>query len=62
MLDWRKRQKTRAAVRLAIEKVLDDCLPTAYDADWYKQKCDAVYGHVYEKYYGDGRSVYAAVG
>ncbi len=59
VLDWRKQQRTRAAVRVAIEKTLDKQLPPAYDANLYEQKCDLVYTHVYEKYYGAGRSIYS---
>jgi len=59
-LDWRKRQQARAAVKLAIEEALDR-LPSAYAPDLYRQKCDAVYLHVYDAYYGAGRSLYAQV-
>jgi type I restriction enzyme R subunit len=59
VLDWRKRQQSRAAVRLTIEKVLEDELPPAYSAELYQQKCDAVYQHVYDSYYGENRSLYA---
>ena len=45
---------------MTFEKVLDKKLPAAYSADWFEEKCDRVYDHVYEKYYGDGRSVYGA--
>ena len=59
VLDWRKRQQTRAAVRLCIEQTLDR-LPPAYTPELYGEKCDAVYHHVFESYFGEGRSVYAA--
>jgi len=58
VLDWRKRQQSRAAVRLAIEETLDR-LPDAYSQDLYVEKCTTVYHHVYESYYGEGRSVYS---
>ncbi|MCI0398386.1 MAG: DUF3387 domain-containing protein, partial [Chloroflexi bacterium] len=61
VLDWRKRQQTRAAVQLAIEELLDTRLPAAYDSDLYRQKCDQVYDRVYEKYYGAGQSVYTTL-
>jgi type I restriction enzyme, R subunit len=35
VLDWKKQQKTRAGVRQAIEKVLDDELPRAYTPELY---------------------------
>jgi type I restriction enzyme R subunit len=58
VLDWRKRQQSRAAVRLCIEEVLDR-LPPIYTQELYRQKCDAVYQHVYDSYFGQHRSVYS---
>ena len=40
VLDWRKHQQTRAAVRLAIEEQLDR-LPETYTADLFREKCDS---------------------
>lgn len=59
MLDWRKRQQTRAAVRVCIEEVLDE-LPDVYSPELSSQKCELVYQHVYDSYFGEGASVYAA--
>ena len=58
VLDWRKEQRTRAAVKVAIREILDD-LPEEFDADLYGQKCEAVYVHVFDSYWDDGRSVYS---
>lgn len=58
VLDWRKRQQSRAGVRLCIEETLDE-LPSAYTKEIYAHKCDAVYQHVYDSYFGRGRSIYA---
>jgi len=58
VLDWRKRQQSRAGVQLAIQEFLDS-LPETYEADVYEQKCQVVYQHVYDSYYGDGRSIYS---
>jgi len=60
VLDWRKKQAARAAVRQCIEVMLDR-LPQAYDKHLYDQKVDAVYQHIYDSYFGLGRSVYATV-
>ena len=60
VLDWRKRQQARAAVRVAIDKLLDDNLPRAYTPELFRQKSTAVFQHVYDAYYGSGRSLYAA--
>ena len=57
VLDWRKRQQSRAAVRIAIEDILDE-LPECYEPNIYTQKCEAVYQHIYESYYGEDNSIY----
>lgn len=58
VLDWRKRQQSRAAVRVSIEETLD-LLPRIYTPDLYQNKCDVIYQHVYDSYFGQGQSVYA---
>ncbi len=58
VLDWRKRQQTRADVLLTIQTVLDQGLPSAYSATDYEGRCDVVYRHVYDAYYGAGGSIY----
>jgi len=60
VLDWKKRQQTRAAVRISIEKILDAELPRAYTNQMYQEKCDSVYEHVYDNYHGQGSSIYAS--
>lgn len=59
VLDWRKRQQARAEVRVTIEKLLDQGLPRIYTPELFDQKATAVFQHVYDAYYGAGRSVYA---
>lgn len=58
VLDWRKRQQTRADVLFTIETVLDDMLPKTYTPELYKEKCTVIYQHVYDSYYGAGKSIY----
>ena len=58
VLDWRKRQKTRADVYTTVKTILDE-LPRAYTPELYKQKCDTVYQHVYDSYQGEGKDVYS---
>jgi len=58
VLDWRKRQQARAAVRVAISKTLDSELPDAYSKELYQKKCDLLYQHVYDSYFGQERSIY----
>lgn len=57
VLDWRKRSQSRAAVKLAIEEILDR-LPQSYSTQLYERKCEMVYQHVYDSYYGQGRGIY----
>jgi type I restriction enzyme, R subunit len=59
VLGWRNRKAARAAVRVTVEDKLDE-LPRIFTREIYAQKCNAVYQHVFENYYGEGRSVYAA--
>ena len=37
-----------------------DKLPPAYARDVYQRNCDLAYQHVYDAYFGEGRSVYAS--
>lgn len=59
VIDWRKREQTRAAVRQMIEIALDDFLPTPYTKEIFDSKCDRIYQHIYDAYTGQGRSIYA---
>jgi len=61
VLDWRKRQQTRADVLLTIQQVLDKELPESYTKDIFDEKCGFVYQHVYDSYYGAGKSIYVQV-
>lgn len=60
VLDWRKRQQSRAAVWVTVGEVLDR-LPRAYTTALYEEKCGLVYQHVFEAYAGAGGSVYGAL-
>jgi type I restriction enzyme R subunit len=57
VLDWRKQQKTRAAVRVAIFDALEQ-LPEPYTPELYGQKCELVYQHVYEAYVDNKDNLY----
>jgi type I restriction enzyme R subunit len=59
VLDWRKRQQSRAAVRQSIEMILDDGLPGSYTKELFQNKCEVVYQHIYDSYFGQGLSIYA---
>jgi type I restriction enzyme, R subunit len=58
VLDWRKRQQARASVRIAVLDELDR-LPSSYTDEMYQRKSDLIYQHIYDHYYGSGKSVYA---
>ncbi|HEX6819734.1 MAG TPA: type I restriction enzyme endonuclease domain-containing protein, partial [Ktedonobacterales bacterium] len=60
VLDWKKRQAARAAVKVAIRDVLDKELPDAYTPALYEQKCDQVFQHIYDSYADATHSIYAA--
>lgn len=58
VLDWKRKQATRAAVQVAIEVTLDEGLPDAYDRALFSRKTAAVFEHVFSAYQGDGKSIY----
>lgn len=53
VLDWRKKQQTRADVRLCIEECLD-YLPEKFEKALFQQKCEVVYQHIFDMYPGAG--------
>jgi len=59
VLDWRKRQQSRAQVLITIQDVLDRQLPRKYGPELYRRKCDVVYQHIYDSYFGQDRSIYS---
>ncbi len=58
VLDWRKHAQLTAQVKLAIQRILDPKLPDIYTPELFNQKCEAVYQHIYDSYYGEGKSIY----
>lgn len=62
VINWRNKTSARSKVKLAIEDELDTGLPRAYTPETYRQKCSAVFEHVYESYPEKGAGVYADVG
>lgn len=59
VIDWRKKQEARAGVYVTIEKILDIGLPQSYDKNIFILKCEQIYRHIYDSYFGAGKSVYA---
>jgi len=60
-IDWRKKQQTRALVRKEIEVELDEELPKTYTQVDYKNKCDVVFQHFFDNYYGENQSVFSGM-
>ena len=50
VLDWRKKQSTRAKVKEAIETICDETLPEIYDKELFEEKCNTLYEHFYDYY------------
>jgi type I restriction enzyme R subunit len=61
VLNWRQKAAARSTLRLAIEDTLDSGLPRAYAPEMYRQKCSAVFEHVYESYPERNAGVYAGL-
>jgi type I restriction enzyme, R subunit len=60
VIDWRKGQRTRAAVKSTINEVLQH-LPDAYGDDLFDRTVETIYLHVFEAYYGEGKSKYSGL-
>lgn len=50
VLDWRKKQQSRAAVMVHIRDVLDRGLPEAYDQERFDHECNEIYQHIFDAY------------
>jgi len=61
VLDWRKRQQTRASVLLTIQNILDNELPVSYTKQMFQEKCNLIYQHIYNSYFGQNKSIYQSV-
>ena len=61
VLNWRHKSTARSQLQLTIADTLDSRLPPAFTKEIYKQKCTAVFEHMYEKYPEQNSAVYAQV-
>ena len=59
VLNWRQKSTARSQLKLTIEDVLDTGLPRTYTPELYRQKCSALFEHVYESYPERDAGVYA---
>ena len=50
VLNWRQKSTARSQLKLTIEDTLDSGLPRVYTPEVYREKCSAVFEHVYESY------------
>ena len=60
VIEWKKKQEAKSAVKTFIKDVLDEGLPEAYDRKIYNEKCEVIFQHIFETYGSDGNSPYAA--
>ena len=60
VLDWKRRQQTLSAVKVAIRNVLDDELPELYVRELFDRKVDAVFEHIYVSCGDHGESIYTS--
>jgi len=58
VVNWRQKAAARSQLKLTIEDALDTGLPRAYTPELYRQKCSAVFEHVYETYPERNQGVY----
>ena len=59
VLDWRKREQTRADVKITIGDILYEELPENYDQKEISKIWNEVYKHVFDSYVDSKESVYA---
>ena len=58
VLDWKRKQQTRSAVRVVVLDVLNDELPDVYGPELFDRKVNAVFEHIYASYHNNATSVY----
>lgn len=58
VMDWRTVERNRARVRVAISEELDHLPEDKYPRKIFETKCEEIYSHVYDSYWGGGKSVY----
>lgn len=56
VIDWRKRQRTKARVQKVIDDILQD-LPDSFDDKLWAKACDSVFMHVFDKYQDVSKTV-----
>ena len=57
VIDWRKKQRTKARVQKVIDDILQE-LPESFDDSLWAKACDSVFVHVFDKYQDASKTVY----
>jgi type I restriction enzyme R subunit len=57
VIDWRKKQRTKARVQKVIDDILQD-LPESFDDSLWAKACDSVFVQVFDKYQDVQNTVY----
>ena len=60
VLDWKRRQQSRSAVKVAVKDVLEGELPLAYDPEIFNRKVEAIFDHIYVSYGDHVESIYTS--
>lgn len=59
VIHWKRKQESKAALRVSIEEVLDEGLPEdKFGRKVFSEKCEAIYQHVFDTYGQEGESPY----
>ena len=58
VLDWKRKQQTRSAVKTTVKDILDAELPDIYERELFDRKVNAVFDHIYTSYHNNEESVY----
>jgi type I restriction enzyme R subunit len=59
VINWRQKSSARSQLKITIEDVLDSGLPRKFTPELYKEKCSALFEHMYEKYPERNAGVYS---
>jgi type I restriction enzyme R subunit len=60
VLDWRKNEQKRAAILALLDDVFQ-ALPGQYEGELYVRTRSEIFKHIYESYWGNGKSKYSSV-
>ena len=58
VIDWRKKQRARARVQNFIEEILEELPEEVFSDEIWPKTCEEIYLHIFDKYAGEGVSVY----